>query len=65
MAEGCTWPYLVVDYFFQRVPDTPENRARMVRESIVTPETVVAVVRAARSLQTWYPGYERYRSRKA
>lgn len=53
----------VVDYFFERVPDTPENRARMVDEYIVQPETIPEVVRAARGLDPWYPGYDRFRSK--
>jgi len=55
----------VLDYFFERVPDTPENRARMIAESIVTPEVVTEVIRAARGLEPWYPGYDSYRSKKA
>lgn len=54
----------VVDYFFERVPDTPENRARVVDEYIVSAGIVTRVVRAARGLTPWSPLYDRYRSKK-
>lgn len=54
----------VVDYFFERVADTPENRARMVDEYIVSPGIVTRVVRAARGLGPWSPAYNRYRSKQ-
>lgn len=55
----------VVDYFGQRVADTPEARARMVQERVMSPETLVAIIRAARGLDTWYPGYNEFRAKKA
>lgn len=53
----------LIDYGRERLPDTPENRARVVDEYVVTPELVVSVVRAARGLEQWYPGYDRFRAR--
>lgn len=54
----------VVDYFFERIPDTPENRARIVDEYIISPGIVTQAVRAARGLAPWSPVYDRYRSKK-
>jgi hypothetical protein len=48
----------VVDYFFNRVADTPENRAKVIEESVVPPEWVTAAVRAKRGLEQWRRGYD-------
>ncbi len=55
----------VVDYFFERVSDTAANRARMVPEYIAMPDLLPDVVRAARGLAPWQPGYERFRAKRA
>jgi len=48
----------VVDYFYERVPDTPQSRQRVVTERVVPPDMIVDAVSAKRGKGEWYPGYD-------
>jgi hypothetical protein len=48
----------VVDYFYERVPDTPQNRRRVVTERVMPPDMIVEAVSAKRGKGEWYPGYD-------